>query len=571
LLSADTNWVFILRNGGSTSLTGAQVAVGTTNPELDLTDPNEFDFISYYPSSVPNSGGSVLMPCPAPSATYEICPSPGATIPPQPGSIDVQTGVPNVGVPTTMTTGYDSSVLVGPETNGDSPVTVAVTLNDPRYAASPDENGIHVNAGSGDVDETSPPTVTANGTALPACVPSSNATCVDPTGFTSYQYSLPGGGSVTCNGVWMSIEQAEDTTPATQYAFNFEENEQGTGGCPTGTPGVSIQVFPAAPASSEVACTDGTDCQATIPVSGLGNVTTSVGPGQGVTGFNYTQGPGWGITFGSTTAPPTPSGSVSSAVGSSTDPTGDAVATDDDTTADAAGEGVVTVSYYGSDPVSSPPFCGASTPPPSTPPQSCSSGEYFDIETAAGSSFSTVTVTDCNLGGGDSLDWWNGTGWTPVSPTPSYSTPSTGPSPCATVELSSTSSPSISQLGGTMFAVIAKPVLTVMTKTLHIRDRTKTTAELACAHRACKGSVSITQRQTTTEKKAGKTVKVTRTVLLGKTSYSIAAGKHATETIDLNKAGRLALGRASKIKRLHATLKVTLTDGSSVSTTVAVN
>jgi hypothetical protein len=101
-------------------------------------------------------------------------------------------------------------------------------------------------------------------------------------------------------------------------------------------------------------------------------------------------------------------------------------------------EGAVTVSQYGSDPVGSPSF--------SAP------GEYFDVQVASGSSFASLTITDCNLNGGTGLEWWNGGAWEPVTPT-SYTA---GPPACVSATISSTSSPSLSQLTGTVFAVSAR-------------------------------------------------------------------------------------------------------------------
>jgi hypothetical protein len=107
-------------------------------------------------------------------------------------------------------------------------------------------------------------------------------------------------------------------------------------------------------------------------------------------------------------------------------------------------EGAVTVSQYGSDPVGSPSF--------SAP------GEYFDVQVASGSSFSALTITDCNLNGGTGLEWWNPAGdagagaWEPVSPAPTYTA---GPPACESATIDSTSSPSLSQLTGTVFAVSA--------------------------------------------------------------------------------------------------------------------
>ena len=102
------------------------------------------------------------------------------------------------------------------------------------------------------------------------------------------------------------------------------------------------------------------------------------------------------------------------------------------------------MSQYASDPVGSPSF--------STP------GEYFDVQVASGSSFNSLVVTHCNLNGASGLEWWNpqadaGAGaWEPVSPTPTYTS---GPPRCVAATISSTSSPSLSQLTGTVFGVAA--------------------------------------------------------------------------------------------------------------------
>ena len=38
-------------------------------------------------------------------------------------------------------------------------------------------------------------------------------------------------------------------------------------------------------------------------------------------------------------------------------------------------------------------------------------GVYYDLELATGSTFSSVSLTICTLGGGNALDWWNGSAW----------------------------------------------------------------------------------------------------------------------------------------------------------------
>jgi len=152
----------------------------------------------------------------------------------------------------------------------------------------------------------------------------------------------------------------------------------------------------------------------------------------------------------SPTPPVPPAGATSSAVASSSSSTGTATATNDDTTASAIGVGALTVAQYGSDPVSTPSFTSA--------------GEYFDVAVSIGNSFTSATITDCNLGGGNSFEWFNGTAnagsgaWQAVTPTPLLTS---GTPPCASVILNSSSSPTLAQLTATVFAVsIATPAPT---------------------------------------------------------------------------------------------------------------
>ena len=152
------------------------------------------------------------------------------------------------------------------------------------------------------------------------------------------------------------------------------------------------------------------------------------------------------------TPPTPPPGSTSSASGSSTSSTGTANVTNDNTTVTATGVGAVTVAQYSSNPVGVPNF-------PST-------GQYFDVVVSSGNSFTSTTINDCNLNGGNSLQWWNpaasgGNGaWEPVSPTPTYTA---GPPACVSVALTSSSSPSISELTGTVLAVSSVTTLPKIT------------------------------------------------------------------------------------------------------------
>ena len=108
----------------------------------------------------------------------------------------------------------------------------------------------------------------------------------------------------------------------------------------------------------------------------------------------------------------------------------------------STGPGALTVSQYPADPAGTPSFS--------------STGEYFDVETSSTSTFGSVTVKVCTLNGGTKLYWWGTTSgkWETVSPV-------TGPSgtpPCLTATLSAKSTPTLSQLKGTVFAVGTAPV-----------------------------------------------------------------------------------------------------------------
>jgi len=136
------------------------------------------------------------------------------------------------------------------------------------------------------------------------------------------------------------------------------------------------------------------------------------------------------------TAPSPPAGAISA--NSCVSP-GICTAINDSTTVQGSGVGALTLAQYGADPVASPTFSSAN--------------EYLDVAIAAGSAFTQVSIVDCNLNGGASLQWWSGSSWLPVSPQNDISgTPS-----CVTVSLSATSVPSLADLTGTVFAVANAP------------------------------------------------------------------------------------------------------------------
>jgi hypothetical protein len=90
-------------------------------------------------------------------------------------------------------------------------------------------------------------------------------------------------------------------------------------------------------------------------------------------------------------------------------------------------------------------------------PLSSGTGEYLDVSLVPGSTFTSVTITvdlgECSSIGGNTLQWWNGSGWVTMvgNPGPTYNP---GPPPSLTVTLNGGTSPTLAQLSGTPFAVV---------------------------------------------------------------------------------------------------------------------
>lgn len=80
---------------------------------------------------------------------------------------------------------------------------------------------------------------------------------------------------------------------------------------------------------------------------------------------------------------------------------------------------------------------------------------YFDISLASQSTFTSLNLTFCHLNGATAVYWFNGSSWAPASDQ-TYA-PSTG---CVNVAITSTTSPSLSELTGTSFAAVNAPVIT---------------------------------------------------------------------------------------------------------------
>jgi hypothetical protein len=170
-------------------------------------------------------------------------------------------------------------------------------------------------------------------------------------------------------------------------------------------------------------------------------------------GYGYSGSGDTGYAYGYGSCPPPPTTTTTSLLTSSmsatsSTPGGSATATNDGTTVTASGgEGTVTVGQYSADPV------GALS--------SGGTNEYLDVSVSTGNTFTSVTIVDSNLNGGDTLMWWNGNNWEQVvgDPGPTYSA---GPPPSVTLTLNNSTAltgephattPTLAELTGTVFAV----------------------------------------------------------------------------------------------------------------------
>ena len=115
-------------------------------------------------------------------------------------------------------------------------------------------------------------------------------------------------------------------------------------------------------------------------------------------------------------------------------------------TVTSTGTGVVGAAVYGANPTGQPTTFN-------------SSGAYVDV-IAAGSGLTTLTILNCHLNGGTDVYWWNCTVWARAQ-TQTYN----AMTKCVTITLNGASSPTISQLTGTVFAAGSPPSITAVATT----------------------------------------------------------------------------------------------------------
>jgi len=147
--------------------------------------------------------------------------------------------------------------------------------------------------------------------------------------------------------------------------------------------------------------------------------------------------------------PAPPAGTISSADATSVERSGNATTFDGDAALTLNGAGSATLSQFapGHDPVA-----------PTTFP---STGEFLDVATSPRSDLSGVSLSICGVKRARNLEWWSPTAnsgvgaWKPLVPaaTRGVNRVKGGPSPCLRVSLSSSSSPSLSQLDDVVLAL----------------------------------------------------------------------------------------------------------------------
>ncbi len=136
----------------------------------------------------------------------------------------------------------------------------------------------------------------------------------------------------------------------------------------------------------------------------------------------------------------TPQGTSVVGTGQTAASGGTATASYGDTSVSGSGSGVLSVAQYAGNPVGTAP-AGAV--------------KYFDAALSTGNTFPSVTIATCGVSAGDTLGWWDPAasggagGWQAVSPAAAYA------SGCLAFTATTTTSPSLSDLSGTVFALSA--------------------------------------------------------------------------------------------------------------------
>ena len=245
---------------------------------------------------------------------------------------------------------------------------------------------------------------------------------------------------------------------------------------------------------------------------------------------------------------------MSSKSASSDSATGTTKLTEDGATVRTVGFGAYTISKYMSDPGRKTSFAA--------------SGQFFDIQTATGSQFSRMTVSDCDLNGATKVYWLNGKRWKAVSPQHRAGK-------CVDVTLGAKSSPSLAQLTGTVFA----PGYVTTLKSSYTFHHNTVATHVQCVGKGkqkklvCPVTLSLSvtetlkhgklvaisavmpaQAATAKQTKAKKKTTVHKVVVLASKKLSLKAGKSAKVTLSLDRAGRKLLAGHHQLKVRYSVL-----------------
>jgi ell wall binding domain 2 (CWB2)/Fibronectin type III domain/Carboxypeptidase regulatory-like domain len=327
------------------------------------------------------------------------------------------------GVSATAGDGEATVVFSAPTSDGGSPIT-GYTIT-PTPACSTTCTGLTTSSLSSTVAGLT------NGTAYTFTVNAINSVGTGPESAASAAVTpvlTSGGGTVVAPGAPTNVSASVNVSTVT-LAYT----------APASDGGATITGYTITSSPTCSACTGLTPSGTSSTVTGLTNGTayTFTAKATNSAGTSVASLPSNAVT---------PSAAAISPVSASTtDPNVPATVTNNGTTATGStGTGTVTVSQYPSNPTAAATFPSA--------------GSFLDVSTSSGSTFTTVVIKDCNLHGGASLEWWNpaanaGAGaWQPVVGDP---TDTSGLPGCLTVTLDATSSPTVSELGGTIFGVVA--------------------------------------------------------------------------------------------------------------------
>jgi hypothetical protein len=237
--------------------------------------------------------------------------------------------------------------------------------------------------------------------------------------------------------------------------------------------------------------------------------------------------------------------------------------------------GAVTVGQYASDPVGSQPLRSA--------------GEYIDVSLASGNNFNKLEFTDCELGEGSKVEWYNPATklYEPVSDETSVFK-NADKQECITVTITSATTPDLKEMIGTVFGVALPPASTsepptggggsstppassttpattttpaitaatgsvsLASSSIPVQGSGAAAVKLTCTGTAtCSGELTLTAKSTA--KKGNKKSKKVKTGTIATASFSIPAGTTATVKLSLSGAGKALL------KAAHGHLSATLT------------